>query len=235
MTDYKILHICIPLWNRGPDIEKLLANLEEIHQKIDKSKLKFEVHITDFHSTDIDLNIKQKEVSYPLHVYNLNGQFNIGIALQNCFNQVSNPDHLVMICDADTVFENGEHNLLRVINDVKQGINFYCPVVSFEDKPRGSRVEFKGGRYTPQEDTGGRGFMILYNSDLQRSGTFGNSPYLSERGKKWGGHDSYLAERLSNLRLHCIRPIEEWIWLRAHDRDPQKNGWFSDGGSQLYE
>lgn len=219
-----VIRFCVPLWNRGYHVEQLLGNLDEIYSKLDTEKLDFSVIVTDFRSTDIDLEAKKAEVKFQLEVLYLDGKFNIARALQNCIDHIVNEDDCVFLCDADTVFDDGELLLAEIVGHVVKGLSFYCPVVATEARPGAWAANFDGKIYVPLSDHGGSGMIVTYKSDMTKVNGFIGSEFLGNRGEKWGHHDAYLRSKLQN-HLKIVRPIESRIWLRAHGRS-KDNQWY---------
>lgn len=215
--------MCIPLYNRGEDISKLLYNINDIYNSIDKNILNINVIIGDYNSTDIDFNEIISKISVPVKIIQIKGTFNLSKSLQICSDSVKKMDELIMHLDADTVFEGGSEFLIEICNKVIKRKTYYCPIVSTEYKPRGWKAKFNEKIYIPTSDHGGRGFIIIYNSDYKKSKGFLNSKYMSDRGEIWGGHENILRSRFKFLKI--IRCIESNIWLRNHLRT--KSRWFS--------
>jgi len=221
------INICVPLYNRGSDITKLLQNLNSV--KIPNIILN--VIIGDYHSTDVNLNEIISELEIKTTVIQIEGRFNLAKALQICSETVLDPDELIMLMDADTVFDNESELFKRICDYVIQGETFYCPIVSTEGLPKKWGCYWNGKVHVPTEDHYGEGVMLMYNSDYKKAGGFNNSEYMHERGEIWGGHESILINRLYFLRK--IRPIESDIWLRLHKRD-KDTVWYSDNGSDYF-
>jgi hypothetical protein len=245
LTPISKLCICIPLYNRGKDVSRLLNNLNTLYQKLNTS---LEVIIGDFHSTDISFpdvfseihlnntNLGQK--SFNIKVLQIDGNFNIAKSLQTCadYCQTTNDsttattetEPILMFVDADTVFESESvfQNLL-----IQRGKTYYCPIVSTEAKPTQWDATFNGSVYVPNRDHFGTGLIAIYISDYQRSGGFKDSEFMGERGEFWGQHDTYLDCKLKNQGLVPIRPVESNVWLRCHQRNAATSKWFSLQGS----
>ena len=221
------INICIPLYNRGSDITKLLHNLNSV--KVPDIILN--VIIGDYHSTDVNLNEIISEIELKTTVIKIEGRFNLAKALQICSETVLDPDELIMTMDADTVFDNESKVFTRICNYVIQGQSYYCPIVSTEGLPKKWGSQYNGKVYVPTEDHFGEGVMLMYNSDYKKAGGFNNSEYMHERGEIWGGHESVLINRLHFLRK--IRYIESDIWLRLHKRNKDTR-WYSNHGSDYF-
>ena len=240
-TDTKY-YICIPLYNRGNDVYRLLHNLNTLYQKLNTSLL--EVIIGDFHSTDISFpdvfseihlnNTKTGQKSFNIKVLQIDGNFNIAKSLQICAdycgetNNGSREDINLMFVDADTVFESESvfENLL-----IERGKTYYCPIVSTEAKPTQWDATFNGKVYVPDCDHLGTGLIAININDYQQSGGFKDSEFMGERGEYWGQHDTYLDYKLKSRGLKPIRPVESNVWLRSHQRNAEASKWFSLQGS----
>jgi hypothetical protein len=230
------LNICIPLYNRGEDVLKLLFNIKDIWEKNKVFERPFEIKVIigDFYSTDINFQEIKKCFPYELVIINLDGNFNISKSIQACTDSVTNPNDILMIIDADTVFEDGLNTFKHIINNVKQSESYYCPIVSTEAIPNKWPYTFNGKVYVPVSDHGGTGFVCVYNSDWIKSGGFNGSNYLLERGEFWGAHDDYMNVVLVKVALLKInREIVSNIWLRYHKRDVNKK-WFSQQSSDYF-
>ena len=226
-TQTKIFHFCVPLWNRGNDISMLLENLNKIYSELDRTKITFTVTISDFHSDDIDLEQKKKEIDFPLRILYLDGRFNIALSLQNSIDSITkesiNDNDIILLCDADAVFDDGVNLLKEISEQVIQGKTYYCPIVSTEAKPTW-RCNFNGKIYVPVEDHWGCGTVATYVSDIKRTGGYHGSDFLGTRGEEWGGHDSLITSKLKGF-LVPVRNIESRIWVRSHVR-PTTNYWY---------
>ena len=222
----KQIHICVPLYNRGEDISHLLNNLQDIHNKLDKNIVSFQVHIGDFNSTDIDLHQLIKNFNFKVNIYSIEGNFNISIALQKCFDNITQLDDLVFTLDADTVLET-EETFYFIVKNVEKNKTFYCPIVSTEDNIKNFNSTFNGKIYVPNTDHGGSGAIAIYNEDLKRTNEYKNSEFLGPRGELWGWHDTYLTNKISDSGLKWIRRIETNIWLRNNNGKKDKTSkWY---------
>lgn len=220
----KVLHMCIPLYNRGVDVTQLLYNINDIHNKIKDVDIK--VIIGDYHSTDVDLETIKTKLQVPINIILIDGAFNLSKSLQICSDTVLNLDDLIMHLDADTVIENGPELIPEILSHVKQGVSYYCPICSTEYKMPGTSSTSNGKIFIPNHDHGGSGLIIVYNSDYKKSNGFHNTEFMNDRGEKWGSHEVVLLQRLSFLFKY--RRIESSIWLRTHKRD--NLSWYSIGG-----
>ena len=221
------INICIPLFNRGSDITKLLQNINSVKTP----DIILNVIIGDYHSTDVDLNQIIKDLEIKVTIIQIYGCFNLAKALQICSDTVLDPDELIMHIDADTVFDNGSELFKRICNYVIQGQSYYCPIVSTEGKPLKWNANYNGKVYVPTNDHHGSGLILIYNSDYKKSGGFNNSEYMNERGEIWGHHEIIILNRLSFLNK--IRLIESDIWLRIHNRD-KDSVWYSGGSTDYF-
>jgi len=212
-----IINICIPLYNRGNDITKLIHNINDISKIIDKINIILKVHIGDYHSTDVDLYELVKQVQINTNIIQIDGKFNLAKSLQLCSDTVTDPNELIMHIDADTVLENGLELFKSICNQVIQGKTFYCPIVSTEGNPSGWPRKYNGKVYVPTRDHFGKGLIVIYNSDYKKSNGFIGSEFMKQRGEIWGSHEIVLEKRLKFLNI--IRPITSDIWLRDHKRN----------------
>ena len=96
--------ICIPLYNRGKDIQLLINNINNMYDHFKSNNINLILHITDFNSTDINLNDEVLNKKFNTNIYTLSGKFNIGKALQCCADNVSDENSILLITDADVCF-----------------------------------------------------------------------------------------------------------------------------------
>jgi len=216
---------CVPLYNRCDDITKLLNNLLDTC-----TTFSIKIVIADFTSTDINF----EHVKYPIVVINVPGVFNIAKALQTCTDYCHAhglANDILVLLDADTVFNELQKTLTYISNVVVRGKSYYCPIVSTEAKPNVWSATFNGEVYVPNEEHFGTGFIAIHNGDYEMAGGFKDSVFLTERGESWGYHDTYLTQKLGFLRQ--IRPVESEVWLRSHKRDANTK-WFSAKGANYF-
>lgn len=226
----KLVNICIPLYNRGYNVTKLLHNINDIYNNVDK-KIDVKVIIGDFHSTDIDFESIIPLLDVPVHIIQLEGTFNMVKSLQTCSDYVSDPDEIIMHSDADVVFENGSETIFNMCELVKKGETYSSPICGTEQMPFRWSYTFNGSFYVPTEDHHGGGILIIYNEDYKRLNGYTNDPYMGERGEIWGQHENILKSRLSSLVR--IRKINPYIWSRCHERDGNIK-WFSQDGANHF-
>jgi glycosyltransferase involved in cell wall biosynthesis len=222
--------ICIPLWNRGDDIKKLLSNLEILHHKLDKNVVNFNLIIADFCSTDVDLALETSKCTFPVRIKSIDDVFNIAVGITSAVNDAMT--ELVLITDADTVFDENI-DLHRLCGRITEGQTFLAPICSTEAEPNGlwgSIYNSSKHIHVPTNDHGGSGFVLCYLSDWKRSRVFIDSGYLEERGRYWGGHDDVMSRDLGRC-LSRVRYITDEIWTRPNIR---VGAWYSTGGSGHY-
>lgn len=210
-----MIWFCVPLWNRGDNFKKLCQNLIDV-----PPPFSFKMIVGDFHSDDVDWD-DLKSKNFPLEIIQHEGKFNIAIALQSCFDFITDPNDILITCDADIVFEN-----TSVYDDmikIEKNKTFWCPVVSHEEKAVNFNSRWNGNVHVPTGDHGGTGFVVVYKEDMEECGGFKNSVFMGPRGQKWGQHDDHMTRALKK-KIEWIRPIEERIWVRKH---PRIGHWFS--------
>jgi hypothetical protein len=215
---YKV-EICIPVFNRGNDVKLLLKNIEHMNKHFKDKNVIFTLRIGDFNSTDIDLNVEIKKYQYDIHVFHLNGEFNICQALQACTDSVADPNKILCIIDADTCFTEKSYDQLEfhIKNVLEKNNSFIDSMTANEDSRK---------RIIPTvKDHHGGGILLIYNDDFKKSNGFKDSPYMDERGTYRGGHDTYYETMLINYGLKMFRPINNNIFLRFHSRS-KTNKWY---------
>ncbi len=227
------LTICVPLWNRGYDMIKLLENLDILYKKLDKNiDFNFGISIGDFYSTDINFENEIKKYDYKICIDKYKHPFNIVIGIMNAVFNVDKKTDIIMVTDADTVFyENID--LYKMCKSIEKGKTFYVPICSAEAKTRlwETKYDEKKNIYIPLIDHGGSGLVLVYLDDWKTINVFNNSDYLGKRGEIWGGHDDEMSKYLST-KLYRIRDINDEIWSRPNNR---KGEWYSkDGGNHYY-
>ena len=228
------VNFIVPLWNRGNDLLMLLENLKGVDCKI----LVIDHNSTDivnyFHPEKPTWNDIKKEYKNVMMHTNPN-LFNWAQAIQLGVNQIINTSSIVVLTDADTVFDNPKQFIKDIRAAVQEGKTYFCPNVGTEAKPTKWQAKFNGRCWVPTEDPRGAGLIACYKSDFQRSGGFCNTEFMGARGQEWGGADVKLMERLDWIGLTKIRPTLSNVWLRKNDRD-SKNKWYSKtGGDGWYE
>lgn len=222
------IRVIVPLHNRGNDVTKLLMNLE---------RLSVRVVVVDHHSLDIDFPSLLPTLDLKVDVIQTDGPFNLAKALQIGCASIQDPNAIVVLIDADTVFDDAHETFKWIWQTLQDPSCYLCPNVSTEARPgpvltqahRGYAAEFNGRVWVPTTDPRGAGFIACRLKHFRKSGGYLNSDLLDARGEYWGSADTHLMERLDSIGLKRIRPTLADVWLRKNDRDVQ-NKWYSKGG-----
>jgi len=228
-----LMTICIPLWNRGSDMCKLLENIEILYKKLDTNILDLNVSIGDFNSDDVNLKEEIKKYSFKTTIVYIEGPFNITVGITKAVETVK--DGILLITDADTVFD-VNINLHSLHGHAKEGEKYLSPICSSEAEPSDALWKSVYNPikkiYVPNHDHNGAGLVVCYLSDWKNANVFIGSGFLEERGKYWGYHDDVMRRDLGK-NLSRTRFITDEIWTRPNSRSA--GNWYSTGGSGLYK
>jgi glycosyltransferase involved in cell wall biosynthesis len=222
------INVIVPLWNRGFHIKPLMANIEDIVNKTNENQLK--LWISDFKSTDINLNVEIAKYTYPIEIVLLDPPFIIGKGLQIAAEKIpSDANELIYFCDADSVFPLDIFARIRM--SVQKNKTFYAPLVSRENKD---------GVVENSINKGGKGNIGIHVADFVRSRGWRYPKHMNcipesvgpmER-TAWGKHDTHIYEVFKKvIRLTPVRHVESDQWVRYHPRDT--DGWFSNFEKEL--
>lgn len=219
------IRVVVPLYERGDDVTKLLMNLEG---------LPLTVIIVDHHSLDIDFPSLLPTLQLKVNVIQNSGPLNLAKALQTACASIQDSRAIVVLADADTVFDNAEETFRWIYQTLQAGGCYLCPNVSTQAKPgKGLHYasEFNGHVWVPTTDPHGAGFIACTISQFRKCGGYLGSEFMEERGQRWGQADSYLMARLDNIGLKRIRPTLTDVWLRENNRDPTDPWYAKTGGA----
>jgi len=217
-----MITVCVPLYNRGADITRLLRNLN--------GQPNVCVTIADYHSDDINLDELISTMDLKIHVVRCNGVFNIANATQSAIEE--SEESVILIVDADTIFSHVIETFDEIRKQVIKGETYYCPNVGTYAKPTKWRAEWNGNCWVPTYDPRGFGILAVHKSDYMQSGGFINSEYTKSKGEFWGGHDGFLMEKLHFLKK--IRPTLGDVWLGENNRDSKQKWYSKNGGKEWY-
>lgn len=210
-----MIHICIPLYNRGKHIAHMLASLEA-HRKQFPDEPAFCVKISDHHSTDINLDELAKSLPFDVQIFQSDPPFSM-CCLNKAIDAVPFTDTFILL-DADIIIPVSRW-LLRWNQHVVKEQSYYCPYLSTENPDGTTDLAI--------HDNLGRGNLMMYKSDWQR--LVGEIPNFL--GNTWmSQHDTciYLTIRKNDGTFKEIRFAEPDFVAMWHQR-PKDDPWFSEG------
>ncbi|KAF7694074.1 hypothetical protein HF521_007827 [Silurus meridionalis] len=187
-----MVNVILTVKNQGKWVMYFIREMEKVYQVTgDKN---FNVIITDFKSSDIDIEKELKNAKIPSYQFkSLDGNFGKSYGIQAGIDLVKDDNSILLLCDLHIHFPPSILDQVRKHSILGKAV--YAPIVMRLEC--GATVKAPTGFW----ETEGYGLLGIYKSDMVQVGGMNFNDYK----EAWGGEDWELLDRIVIHKLEVER------------------------------